>query len=66
MTAIWRSLVASYLRAVAATVGGVQAFDAFGGRGWNGVVTGLLLALISPSIKAVTQVADLLEKPVAE
>lgn len=53
----FRRIFASYLRAAATTVGGVQAFDAWGARGWNGVAVGLLLALIAPTIRGLESIA---------
>ena len=55
-----RRILASYLRAIAAVVGGTQIFNAFGARGWSGVLTALVVALIAPTIRALEAVASAL------
>lgn len=52
-----RRILASYLRAIASTVGGTQIFNAFGARGWSGVVTALVVSLIAPTIRALEAIA---------
>lgn len=52
-----RRIAASYLRAIAATVGGTQLFNAFGARGWSGVATALVVALIAPTLRALEAIA---------
>lgn len=55
-----RRIIASYLRAIAATVGGTQIFNTFGARGWSGVLTALGITLIAPTIRALEAVATAL------
>lgn len=55
-----RRILASYLRAIAAVVGGTQIFNAFDARGWSGVLTSLAVALIAPTIRAIEAVATAL------
>jgi len=61
-----RRITASYLRAIATVVGGTQVFDAFGARGWSGAVTGLLVALIAPTLRAIETVAKTVDPDAGE
>lgn len=53
-----RRIIASYLRAAVALVGSTQFLDAFGARGWNGLLVSLLISLIPATLRAVETLAS--------